>query len=46
MYDFLISLVGQGLADYPFLVLAAAIIPINIVFFCFYTIFYSLLRFK
>lgn len=46
MIDFLVNLIGSDIADYPFLLAAAAMIPINIIFFCFYSIFYSLLRFK
>jgi len=46
MIDFLIQLIGNDIADYPFLLCSVAVIPVCIIFFMFYTIFYDLVRFR
>lgn len=46
MIDFFINLIGNDIVNYPFLLCAVAIIPVSVVFFMFYTIFYDLVRFR
>lgn len=46
MVDFFIDMIGDGIAQYPFLLYSLAVPVCCVIFFMFYNIFYDLIRFK
>lgn len=44
MYDFIVSFIGEPIADYPFLVCVLSIILASVIFFMFYTIIATLFK--